>query len=118
MAKEGKELEIISEKEVEVRSVHDHLVFKGKLKVAIFLMIKRMEIVIREINVNRGDVLESDDRPDDKEIDTRLKPSIYQKMFDDKRVSNSKSELILDFIYLSFYQIFKGIETMLMKKHT
>jgi len=47
MAKEGKELEIISEKEVEVRSVHDHLVFKGKLKVAIFLMIKRMQIVIR-----------------------------------------------------------------------
>ncbi len=38
-------------------------------------------------------------------------------MFDDKGLSNSKSELILDFIYLSFFQTFKGLYAMLEKKH-
>lgn len=71
-------------------------------------------MVFREINVNRGDV------DDDETLDTvrkNAKPTIYQTMFEDKGLSNSKSELILDLIYLSFFQTFKGLYAMLEKKH-
>lgn len=56
-------------------------------------------MVFREINVNREEV-------DGQEVQDIIgkksqKPTIYQTMFEDKDASNSKPQLILDFIYLS-----------------
>jgi hypothetical protein len=63
-------------------------------------MIKRMQIVTREINVNKGEV-DGGEIPDINMGKKSSKPTIYQTIFEDKDASNSKAELILDFIYLS-----------------
>ena len=100
MVKEGRDLELIKQEGMNVRSVNQLEACKGKLRAGLYVMIKRMQIVFREINVNKGEV-------DSQEIqETNMgrkssKPTIYQTIFEDKDASNSKAELILDFIYLS-----------------
>jgi hypothetical protein len=56
MFKEGSDLEEMNKKWINVRLVSELEGCKAKLRAGLYVMIKRMQIVFREINVNAGEV--------------------------------------------------------------
>ena len=56
MVKEGSDLKDMNKKGINVRSVIELEGCKAKLRAGLYVMIKRMQIVFREINVNAGEV--------------------------------------------------------------